>query len=924
MISRSNPLADRVLALIPINNLGPRLQDRVLEQGHLLEYKKKKKIFKEGARDSYTFYLLDGEVELQTKGEAPMRMRAGDSNALRALAQLLPRRYTAVALSPVTMFRIDRGLLDHILGNDQVSDETGVVEVEELEDDEGADWMTRLISSELFTRLPHDNIQRFFTELEAVPVSTGDFVVEQGTDGDYLYIVAEGKCAVIRRAAEGGQEHQLAVLKSGDVFGEEALISNTPRNASVKMLSPGFVMRLPKQKFLDLVSNPTLHAVDYEAACEMVQEGAVWIDVRFPDEHKSGAVNNSRNIPLNMLRMEASKLDSSKRYVVYCDSGARSSTGAFLLARIGLDASYLAGGFERVQRSPGVKSEPVKSAGGRPATADRTPATKPQAPADKPRAPAAKPQAPAKATSRETLPASADLRTQFAKLKAERDKANVHVKRAAEALADLKRRYGKQQKALEAEQSKRETLEKDLAAATADSQRQKGMEQSRLTSELEKARKKVNELQRMREQLETKLKSAQQGQEAAVERTSELQVDKVRLEKLKHEREVLSSQLEQAKAEINELRSGNQPGKAGGGAKGGAATLDQIKAARKEAEAKIAKERRALEQEAAAQQDRGKILAKKEQLLEQKRAAAEADHKQREKVLANAEAALSAEKADWKKQIDKAIAEERARLEESYAQYKKDTSAKAEKRAQELAGQLVADARTEFEGKIAGIRAEADARVDQVRAEFKEFAVNANARTEALVAKVGTGPEARTDADGGQARQPVGDNVLPQGSPVPTMEEPDLTIEDTAPPAKVEEFEAKEPVSAAPVLDVQHDGPSGHDFAAVEPSDPVPEIDMEIEAVGQSLEDYLADESAGPLTADDEDVPTLEEAVVEIPDKETASTKPEASAPSAPNLELEGDEEDEPDGKDRVLTPAQIAEIRKKMQQKIKATKKSA
>lgn len=92
MISRSHQFADRVLSLIPINSLDRRLQDRVLEQGHLLEYKKKKKIFKEGAKDSYTFYLLDGELELQTKSEAPVRMRGGDSNALRALAQLLPRR----------------------------------------------------------------------------------------------------------------------------------------------------------------------------------------------------------------------------------------------------------------------------------------------------------------------------------------------------------------------------------------------------------------------------------------------------------------------------------------------------------------------------------------------------------------------------------------------------------------------------------------------------------------------------------------------------------------------------------------------------------------------------------------------------------------------------------------------------------------
>ncbi|HSS65761.1 MAG TPA: cyclic nucleotide-binding domain-containing protein, partial [Gammaproteobacteria bacterium] len=595
MISRSHQLADRVLALIPINNLDRRLQDRVLEQGHLLEYKKKKKIFKEGARDAYTFYLLDGELELQTKGEAPVRMRAGDSNALRALAQLLPRRYTAVALTPVTIFRIDRGLLDHILSNDQISDQSGMVEVEELEDEDGADWMTRLISSELFTRLPHDNIQRFFTELEALPVSTGDVVVEQGTEGDYLYIVAEGRCAVTRQAAEGGKEHQLAVLRAGDVFGEEALISNAPRNASVKSLSPGFVMRLTKQKFLDLVSNPTLNAVGYDEACKMVKEGAVWIDVRFPDEHKAGALDNSLNIPLNVLRMEAPKLDHSRRYVVYCDTGARSSTGAFLLAREGLEACYLSGGLDRAQRSAAGKNRAKEPAGGRPAVAG-APSPGLQTSANKARA--------ADAPAEESPPGSGELQAQFAKLKAEREKAEVYAKRAAEAVAELKRRYEKQQKALEAEQGKRQSLEKDLDALKADSQRQSGMELSRLKGELDKAVKKVEELQQERERLESKLKSAQREQKEAIERTGELQVDKVQLEKLKHEREVLSAQLEEAKARINQLRTA-KPGDKAVATKGEAAVLNKIEAVRKDAEAKIAMERRALEQDAAAQRERG-------------------------------------------------------------------------------------------------------------------------------------------------------------------------------------------------------------------------------------------------------------------------------------------------------------------------------
>ena len=45
-----------------------------------------------------------------------------------------------------------------------------------------------------------------------------------------------------------------------------------------------------------------------------------------------------------MLRSKMRELDTEKQYVVYCDSGGRSSAGAFLLAQRGFDACYLAGG----------------------------------------------------------------------------------------------------------------------------------------------------------------------------------------------------------------------------------------------------------------------------------------------------------------------------------------------------------------------------------------------------------------------------------------------------------------------------------------------------------------------------------------------------------------------------------------------------
>jgi hypothetical protein len=452
------------------------------------------------------------------------------------------------------------------------------------------------------------------------------------------------------------------------------------------------------------------------------------------------------------------------------------------------------------------------------------------------------------------------------------------------------------------------------------------MEQSRLKSERDKALKKVTELQQTRDRLEANLKTARRKQTLDIEKTTELKVEQVQLEKLKHEREVLSTQLEEARAEINRLRSAKPSAKGAATAKSEAASVRKIEAARKDAEAKFAKERHALEQEAVAQRERAKILEKKEKILEEKRAVAEAELRQRDRAIAKSEAALSTEKADWQKQLDKAIADERARLEAGYAKYKQETNAAAEKRAQELARQLVADTRAGFEAKIAEVRADADARVDQVRAEFKTFAANASARTDALVARVGSANVAVVNAVGGPAQQPADDNVLPQAPPGGAVGEPDLTIEETSPAAAAEDFEAKEPVSAAPVLELQDDASSGQDFVAQEPSDPVPAIDIEIEAVGQSLEDYLSDDPTGSSSGadDDDEVPTLGEVVAAEPAKEASAAGPENVDSSVPTLELEGEEEEELDGKERVLTSAQIAEIRKKMQSKMKATKKSA
>ena len=65
------------------------------------------------------------------------------------------------------------------------------------------------------------------------------------------------------------------------------------------------------------------------------------IDVRSPKEFTQGHLPGAINIPLFMLRLELEKLDSTRDYVVYCDTGRRSSAAAFLLSDKGYNACLL-------------------------------------------------------------------------------------------------------------------------------------------------------------------------------------------------------------------------------------------------------------------------------------------------------------------------------------------------------------------------------------------------------------------------------------------------------------------------------------------------------------------------------------------------------------------------------------------------------
>ena len=513
MDAKKQKFEEQIKSLMPISGLAPQYQNEVVQQAELLKFKKKQHVFKQGSVDPFTYYLLEGELQLEANGQLLKTIQGGSLDAKSALSQLQPRQMSAKSTGKSLVMRVPRDLMDRLLTMGDPGGSAGSVVVSEVDDEEdgGGDWMTRMLQSELFSRIPPANIQRVFTVMESVELKAGEVVVEQGSPGDYYYIIQSGHCEVSRKASGSGAPVKLAELGGGDSFGEEALVSDAKRNATVTMTSDGELVRLTKDDFIELIKKPSLDSVDYDAAKALVAEGACWLDLRFSEEHAKDGIDASVNIPLNQLRAEVKNLEADRIYITYCDSGARSSAGAFLLAQNGFDVRHLEGGMivshglapaeeaepESIPEEPApvaeaIEPEPEPEPEPKPAAAAK-PKPKPKPAAAPEPAPEEEPSADVRAAELSEDVAKADTRMEEAiRLKAEADaerraaakqlqsKNKALEEKAAKAKAQLEKKAAQANEALEEAKRERVELEKARRVAEAEAEAKRLEEEERL------------------------------------------------------------------------------------------------------------------------------------------------------------------------------------------------------------------------------------------------------------------------------------------------------------------------------------------------------------------------------------------------------------------------------------------------------------
>ncbi len=331
--------------LIPLTTLSEAAFNKLCSQVRIEEGPKGTVLFKQGDQKNEFVYLLEGVISLQAAGMEMDTITGGSEEARFALAHQIPRKVFAVAKDKIRFIRVNAEVLNSTTSKKQ---DSVSYEVSDIPEESSGDWMTTLLKSPIFQRLPAANLQKVLTSMEAMEVKAGELVVKQGDPGDYYYIIKKGRCSLTRKPSKIAKEIKLAELKTTDTFGEDSLISGAPRNVNITMLTDGILLRLSKESFLQLVKKPVIQTLSIDQAIEEVGKGAILLDVRTPDSFERGRLEGSCNIPFFSLRMQLSNLDPAKKLIVICEDGTTSEAASFLLIRFAFDAVVLKGGFNAV------------------------------------------------------------------------------------------------------------------------------------------------------------------------------------------------------------------------------------------------------------------------------------------------------------------------------------------------------------------------------------------------------------------------------------------------------------------------------------------------------------------------------------------------------------------------------------------------
>ena len=201
-------------------------------------------VFRQGDRAAAFFIVRSGVVNIETEhpdtGDTQVLtvLERGESFGELALLKSTPRSATARAATETDLFEIDESTFDRLLADEINAPTFGLT----------LQAMAELRELRAFAHLSAEALGELLEHGAWINATPGEDLIQQGAEGDAFYAIRSGRVDVIRDGEE------IATLGPGEYFGETALLTDAPRNATVRAHTPVRAFRLSRQGFDDVIA----------------------------------------------------------------------------------------------------------------------------------------------------------------------------------------------------------------------------------------------------------------------------------------------------------------------------------------------------------------------------------------------------------------------------------------------------------------------------------------------------------------------------------------------------------------------------------------------------------------------------------------------------------------------------------------------